>query len=524
MLALAGMFQASSAGRAPKFYPDDPIQTMPPPVDVGQPLVQKVNRVYDFMKQSRHSDPRPLAPAEAINTLGDVPDSEWFTNRHGLRRMNRAELQLGPGPAEGPQPPFTIISGKSEGVSDGFRFEDSKGRSYFAKVDPIGFPELATAADVIASKFLYAVGYNTPQNEIVCLKLSDLRLSDSAKISLSRGRSRKMAWNDVKELAEDAHHYSDGTFRIVASLAVEGEYVGPFRYEGTRSDDPNDITPHEKRRDLRGLYVFSAWLNNTDTRAGNTLDAVVERNGNRFIRHYLIDFGSALGSHGNRPKDAPAGHEFALLPPSETIERILTLGLDPTKWELASYRVKPDVGLFESKLFQPDDWKSGFPNPAFLSRLPDDDYWAAKQVMAFTDDDIRALVETGRYSNPRSSEYVIDTLAKRRDKIGRTFFAKVLALDHFRVENDELLFDDLAVKYGFRSPRPYEVRWHRFDNISRTQDLIPGSGSTRLPDEAKQAAPGSYFSALIVALDDLSKLSVYVRKEGNHFKVIGIDR
>jgi len=66
--------------------------------------------------------------------------------------------------------------------------------------------------------------------------------------------------------------------------------VGPFRYEGTRSDDPNDIVPHEARRDLRGLFVFCAWLNHTDAKAANSLNALVQEDGVTFIRHYLIDF------------------------------------------------------------------------------------------------------------------------------------------------------------------------------------------------------------------------------------------
>src|SRR5262249_31548756 len=152
-----------------------------------------------------------------------------------------------------------------------------------------GYAEMATGAEVIVSKFLYAIGYNTPANEIVDLRISDLRLSGTAKITSDGGRKRRMTWRDVEQLVAQIPHRPDGSFLIVASLAIEGESIGPFRFENTRSDDPNDIVPHENRRDLRGLYVFSAWLNNTDTKAGNTLDTIVEENGIRFIRHYLLD-------------------------------------------------------------------------------------------------------------------------------------------------------------------------------------------------------------------------------------------
>ena len=97
----------------------------------------------------------------------------------------------------------------------------------------------------------------------------------------------------------------------------------------------------ENRRDLRGLYVFSAWLNNTDVRGGNTLDAVINQNGLQFIRHYLIDFGSALGSDGDRSKDAKLGHEFMLPTPREAVTSILTLGLAPKSWERNGFLTCP---------------------------------------------------------------------------------------------------------------------------------------------------------------------------------------
>ena len=72
--------------------------------------------------------------------------------------------------------------------------------------------------------------------------------------------------------------------------------IGPFRYHGTRSDDPNDVIPHEHRRELRGLRLFAAWTNHDDTRAQNTQASWVAADGTHHIRHWLIDFGSTFGS------------------------------------------------------------------------------------------------------------------------------------------------------------------------------------------------------------------------------------
>ena len=43
--------------------------------------------------------------------------------------------------------------------------------------------------------------------------------------------------------------------------------ISPLQYFGTRPEDPNDLHPHEHRRELRGLRVFSAWLNHDDSRS-----------------------------------------------------------------------------------------------------------------------------------------------------------------------------------------------------------------------------------------------------------------
>lgn len=523
MAIICSVVWDAAGGQLPKFLSDDPVQTMPAPLPVQKPARSNINETADFFIQSARWQRRTETPSAAVNTIDEVPDSEWFTNRHGKRRLTRDELQNGP-PGAAPIPPFTVISGKSEGIMPGFVMKDSMGRRYFVKSDPLSNPEMATGAEAIGSRFLYAIGYNTPRNEIAVLRLAEMRLSPDAKVTLAGGKPRQMTWKDVEQLVQQIPHYGDGSFRIVASLAIPGENIGPFLFEGTRADDPNDIIPHEERRDLRALYVFSAWLNHTDIKAGNTLDAVVEENGIRFIRHYLLDFASSLGSDGDAPKDPRLGHEFMLGSPGNVLRRIFTAGALPADWERFHYPKLKAAGHFEWQLFDPDKWKSDYPNPAFMSRLPGDEYWAAKQVMAFSDQDIRAIVDTARFSDSEVTEYIIKALEARRDAIGRTFFSRTLPLDHFRIGNGRLLFDDLAVVYGFHAPRPYAVRWSGFDNISQTHRPIPTTGSTDLPTEIIASASGSYFSATIGAPGEpYKRVTIYVRKEQADYKLVGVE-
>jgi hypothetical protein len=100
----------------------------------------------------------------------------------------------------------------------------------------------------------------------------------------------------------------------------------------------------------------------------------------------------------------------------------------------------------------------------------------------------------------------------------------VLPLDQFRVENSELLFEDLGVVYGFSAPRQYQIRWSRFDNLTHRRDPLPDGPSRRLPAEITRAASGSYFCAVIDAGGPLDSVYVYLRKEGEQFKVVGVER
>lgn len=97
----------------------------------------------------------------------------------------------------------------------------------------------------------------------------------------------------------------------MASKFIEGKIKGPFSYSGVRKDDPNDHIPHERRRELRGLRMIQAFLKDTDVKQLNTLDTYVEEDGQKFLKHYLIDFSDSLGSASVRPKSAGDGNHLS---------------------------------------------------------------------------------------------------------------------------------------------------------------------------------------------------------------------
>ncbi len=145
--------------------------------------------------------------------------------------------------------------------------------------------------------------------------------------------------------------------------------------------------------------------------------------------------------------------------------------------------------------------------------------------MEFTDDDIRAIVSTGRYSDPEAEAWIAKCLIERRDRIGATYFAKVLPLDNFEVRGGELDFDDLEIKSGVTGPREYSFQWSHFDNAAETHRRIGVSaGNREIPPIALAAPEGTYVAARISAGEQDKAVTVYLRKTSGDLEVIGVER
>jgi hypothetical protein len=520
---LVGVACHATAAIAQKYLPDDPISKVPEVGSAQNAGVQSINAIYDFMYHSAKYQTPPATRSLGINTLGEVPDSSWFTNRPPLSIQ---ALQKGARIHGGPQPPFIVIAAKTEGVTLGFRIKGSRGLTYFVKVDPPTNPEMATAADVMGALFLYAAGYNVPENYILLARREDFQLSEKATITALSGKKHPMNQAQLERILDEVPVESNGQIRLMASLSMSGRIIGPFRYEYTRSDDPNDLIPHDRRRDLRGLEVLFAWLNHTDAKGDNSLDSVVGKGPDARVVHHLLDFGDSFGSDSDIAKDPRHGQEFWLATSREQANRALTLGFVPTTWETVKYpHHLPAAGNFTATGFDPLTWKPNYPNPAFLGMTPQDAYWGAKRVMSLKNEDIHTIVEEGRFSNPAVTNYITKVLIARRDLIGKAWFSRVAPLEDFTVAEGRLHYTDLGQKYGVIAAADYNYSWFSFDDESGNKVAAADGSTNAVPSRLASLAEGNFIGCTLTdAKEPRRSITVIFRKHDNQWTPLGIER
>jgi hypothetical protein len=523
-----GSLTVSGFSQGNKFRSDDPLKVDPDQLPIPEPQEIELSQTMDLLENTFALRPDKDVPAaENVNTLGEVPDSSWFANRMSQRVMSIEELVRGPDQLDGPDQsePWVIIDLKTEGITPGFTMRDGRDEVYFVKFDPPKYPQLATSTEVIATKFFYAFGYHVAENYLSFIRRQDLRISPDARLEDEEGKERPVRELDIDNIFRWAYQESDGTTPVIASRRLPGGPVGHFKYYGTRSDDPNDIFPHQNRRELRGLRVFSAWLNHDDSRSMDP--------GEGFVQHYLLDFGSTLGSGSVKPQTRRAGNEY-IIERAPIAKAGLTLGIWDRPWRHVKYPDYPAIGRFEADFFQPQLWKPEYPNPAFERMQLEDAFWATRIVLRFTDEMIRAIVDTGQISDPEANDYLVETLIKRRDKIIRYYLPQMNPLDDFRWTGEpglslRLAFKNLGLAAGLASTSSYQYQWFRFDNLS--QGLEPLS-EVRPSAEPSLAVPQSPAAYLMVRINTSNreqpqwrkKVEVFIRNDSQKPTVVGIHR
>ncbi|MBC7793341.1 MAG: hypothetical protein H7Z43_06515, partial [Clostridia bacterium] len=352
-----------------------------------------------FNRMSKTLGIETYKPSVNVNALGEVPDSSWFNNRLGQHTIDLQRIVRGACPEGASLDGRTLIakSGKTDGLNPGFVIEDPEThQKYLLKFDTNGQPERGTTADVMGSKMYWAFGYNAPCNFVVIFDRDHVKLADDAKKTDNAGKTTALTEEDLESALAKAWKLPDGRFRASASMFIEGEPIGPWRYEGVKSDDPNDVVPHQDRRELRAQRVLNAWLDHYDARDGNTYATFIPTaNGKGYVKHYMVDFGDLMGSAlpSQEQWSRRLGRQY-YIDWGDIGKDLVTLGIPEEPWEKVTIDpVVPQLGYYEDHVFVPADWKPGYPNRAFMRMDALDGYWAAQIVVRFTDALLDALLD-----------------------------------------------------------------------------------------------------------------------------------
>jgi hypothetical protein len=287
------------------------------------------------------------------------------------------------------------------------------------------------------------------------------------------------------------------------------------------------------------MRVFAAWLNHDDARAINSIDTYVDDGGRRYVRHYMQDFGSMLGSGSTSAQQPRAGYEY-LIEKDEIGKGLAGFGLYRRKWMGIEWSKDPSVGNIEADVFDPATWKTEYPNPAFNQLDAADAFWAASIMSRFTDTMIRAVVEQAGLSNPDAAEYLGDIIIKRRDKTVRWGVTATNPLDRFEVRGgqaQELAFGNIAVRLGYAQGTRYTIQWAAFDNRTGTTSAAQAPvevEAMRTPVPADIWGPpdaaGIRYAAVSIATDHplfphwAKPVVVTIRNRNGMLDVVGIDR
>ena len=496
-----------------------------------------------FRPISRFFAVDPAGESVNVNALDEVPDSSWFTNRIGRYRMTAAQTAKGPctTPLPSTKGPWKVTGAKPNGANPGFLMK-AEDKRYLVKFDGIVQGPRASAADVVGSKIYHAAGYFVPCNRIIHFDRKILKIADDAKSEDERGDKVPMTEADLDTVFSKGIRLKDGRYRANLSLFVEGKPVGPWTYQDTRDDDPNDVVDHEDRRELRGMRVLAAWLNHFDSREQNTLATFIEaKQGGGWVRHNMIDFGDSFGSVWEPPMlGRRIGHSYYLDFP-DVLEDFLTFGALDRPWDDARFgKSGPVFGYYDVESFQPADWVPGYPNPAFGRMSERDGAWMTRIMARFSDEHVRAMVATAELSSFLERE-LVRILIGRRDKIFRRWLTRLSPLTDPHVIVDagtaRLCLEDLGIvsRIAKADSRRYGARAWLGEalspaNLGRTR-LVDGTVvCADLPKVAgaSKTAP-QYVIVDLVAGSDGETPTYPARTHlyhlgGSEYRVVGLER
>ena len=464
--SLAIVVVAACAPSARPFPLRDPLAIDPDRMPVAQmPAVYWSPLVWDGVDNTLF---RPVARALSVdvgaeaanaNSLDEVADSSWFENRAALspddaaRGACTADDLLPDDVADGT---WIIDHGKDNGATPGFRVVVPGKGTYLLKADNPRQPERNSAASVIATAIYHAAGFNTPCEQVVLVRREQFTLRPHLTATDNSGVARPFDEAALHRVLTLYAPRADGRVRMEASKWLPGVALGPFRYVGTRADDPNDVVAHENRRELRGSRLLAAWLNHFDAREQNSFDAWIAvdparpRSTPGFVRHYILDTNDALGGEADPDAFTSRLGNSYYVDFADFWHDFLTLGVDERPWErVRKVPGREKFGYFTAADFDPGAWKSGYPNPAFARMTARDAAWMARIIARISPAHVRAIVAAARFADPTDADYIAGVLVARRRAILERYLVQRSPIADVRVEaSGAICATDLALASG----------------------------------------------------------------------------
>jgi len=382
------------------------------------------------------------APRRAPNAtaLDEVADSSWFTNRVDRLAASDDLTVWRRGPCDDNpslEGPWTIVGGKPNGANPGFMLQSPAGEKYLFKLDSPESQGRASTADLVGSRLYWAAGYNAPCNRVAWVDPAKLQIAPNAMTEDFVGNDVPFTRAMLQFALGKGLTREDGKIRGSLSSLIPGPGLGPWTDFGTRPDDPNDIIPHEDRRELRGSYILAALLSHYDAREQNTYDVWVPTEGKDrgYVRHYMLDFGDCLGSKSTRSRVWRRRSHAYEVDWKIAFQELVTLGALDRVWRDPQLGPSGEAfGYYDAEHFDPDSFRTAYPFGPLTRLTEADAAWGARILARISPAAIAAIVDEAKLSDPLIRKTLLDILLGRREALLRRYLGTLSPLANPAVE------------------------------------------------------------------------------------------
>lgn len=414
-------------------------------------------------------DPARIPDAGDVNALDEVPRSTWFS-------PSASAAVEGP-----PQLPLRVLADAPATSPSALPVLDARGRRFELLRDPADRPQMRTAASVVASRLVRALGYFVAESSVIDLSDADLVAKDAA------------ASDRARAFLEAGPPAVEGRRRAAATRWPPGVDLGPTPSAEQRGDDPNDRVAHPDRRTLRALKAVFAWLGVTRVTPGVLRDVYAGPSGRGHVVHYLASLDGALGADAVvRPTDdAEAPDQSAWI-------TLGSLGLIAPRLKPTQTRWR-SIGEYEPRV----TWRDFTTSPPLepLDRtLSADAYWAAKRIAGVQPAQIAAALDAAKLGDASARARLSEVLLARQRRVIAWGFAAVTPCELVRLDRAERGGESLVLR-----------------DEAASRGIVPAAGNRYLVSFVD--ARGRRIAQTALALGQNAEISILLPKGGWEYLV-----